>query len=232
MMRIVSYHIIIRSSHLQATRRKQNTASKAQWHLRWQNYKASEKLRCGICQFWQACEVCTQGSFAAELRPYYYGYELGKMGASNKKSQQEDMVPDAFFKRACHGQKAWMTGVCSYYISPHAFAGRWSDQPQNSKYDTSHSPITRGRQRIQRWNFNHIPPKSSSPALLHKFFHEHWGKRASGRVPTSRSRPQKGGPKKAQVFSQRIWNRWNAIIGIVHSKCLFDKFRYFILMDS
>ena len=193
------YHIMIRSSRSQATRGKQNTASIALWHFEVAELQSKWEAEMGKPPVLEGL----WGSYSRKLcsrvetlllwlwTQLVWGKWEQAISRVNKKIWSTTMP---FFKRACHGQKVWRTGVYYYYISPHT-AITFHPNPQ---------------------------------ALLHKFFHEHWGKRALGRVPTSRSRPQKGGSRR-QVFVA-YWKGRNGIIGIVHSKCPFDKFRYFSLM--
>lgn len=240
------YHnIMIRSSRSQATRGKQKNASKALWHFevaelqsKWEAEMRKPPVLEGLWGLYSG-KFCSR---VETLLPWLWTQLVwGKWEQTISRVNKKIWAP-MLFHGACHGQKAWMTGVCYYYISPHAFAGWWSDQPQNSKYDTSHSPITRGRQRIQRWNFHHIPPKSSSLGPCCISFSSwgeqeftgspfgkplSWGKRALGRVPTSRFLASERWTEKGQVFVAYLES---LKIGIVHSKCLFDKFRYFILM--
>lgn len=139
------YHnIMIRSSRSQATRGKQKNASKALWHFEVAELQSKWEAEMRKPPVLEGLWGLYPGKFCSRVETLLL-YELGKMGASNKQSQQEDMVPQAFFKRACHGREAWMTGVYYQYQPPRLCRTvEWS--------------TTKLRNMTP-----HIPPRSSSP---------------------------------------------------------------------
>lgn len=203
------YHMI--SSRSQATRGRQNTASKALWHFevaelqsKWEAEMGKPPVLEGLWGLYSG-KLCSR--VETPLLMAMNTISLGKMGASNK--QHKDMVHHhTFFQEGLSWTKGLDDWSVLFLYQPPRLCRilEWSTTKLKIWHLTFSYHTWQAKGCITM-HFHHIPPKSSSPPLLHNFFHEHWGKRALGRVPTSRSRPQKGGPKKAQVFSQRIWNR-------------------------